>query len=108
MISNNLYDGYGDGPAVFNTLFYDWLRQDIGFRGLIITDDLDEVQLRYDDVLVAAREADMLMAVRTAQRDRLEAMLLKAIDIGDLDPEMLKRKAARWQALVKRRAATAN
>ncbi len=108
MISNNLYDGYGDGPAVFNTLFYDWLRQDIGFRGLIITDDLDEVQLRYDDVLVAAREADMLMAVRTAQRDKLEAMLLKAIDIGDLDPEMLRRKAARWQALVKRRAATAN
>ena len=71
MISNNLYDGYGDGPAVFNTLFYDWLRQDIGFRGLIITDDLDEGPIiEQDTVRVTHADNSLELARRGADVER--------------------------------------
>ena len=89
-------------PAVMTGL----LRDELGFEGVSITDALDMGALPQDatqavDVIAALRAGvDLLLATsdRAAQR-RIEASIVRAAELGLLDPGSVARSAARIEDL---------
>jgi len=100
-----------DLPATFSRrIVHDLLREEMGFTGVITTDDLEMGAVRevagIDEAIVRAAAAghDMFLLCHTcdAQR-RAQGAILKAYEDGTLDRSELERSAQRVEALMAKR-----
>jgi beta-N-acetylhexosaminidase len=98
-------------PATFSRkIIHDYLRKELGYRGLILSDDLEMGALRQRGsvaeaaVQTAAAGHDVILICSSA-KDQREAFheLKKAYEDGRLDSEELEKSAARIEALKKLR-----
>jgi beta-N-acetylhexosaminidase len=116
MTSHPLYprlDPAPDTPATFSRLIVEeYLRGEIGYRGVIVSDDLEmgaiaEIcQVGEAAVRAAAAGHDLLLVCHTPARQReARAALLEAYGAGRLPLRELERSAARLDALQTRRSA---
>jgi beta-N-acetylhexosaminidase len=116
MTSHPLYprlDPAPDTPATFSRLIVEqYLRGEIGYRGVIVSDDLEmgaiaEIcQVGEAAVRAAAAGHDLLLVCHTPARQReARAALLEAYGAGRLPLRELEQSAARLDALQARRSA---
>ena len=83
----------------------DLLRIDLGFSGLIITDDLDSratlLDRTLEEVAVMALQAgaELLLVAAGDHLDRLVQAIIGAVEIGQLSAETLAKAARKVRAL---------
>jgi len=114
MTSHPLYprlDPAPETPATFSRLIVgEYLRREIGYRGVIVSDDLEMGAIAEicpvgeATVRAAAAGHDLLLVCHTAPRQReAHAALLEAYRAGRLHMRELEQSAARLDALAARR-----
>jgi len=81
MKSLNRHPEYGEGMAAASPLFERWLREDIGFDGVTVSDSLSEVDLGRDLVVDAFRNNDLVL-VTGGMAYAVEEHLLAALADG--------------------------
>ena len=87
-------------PATYSSDVLDILRKDMGFQGLVITDDLEMVSAGSSTAEVAVRAikagADMLIDTYTpARQDQIMNALAEAVAKGDISEERIDRSVTR-------------
>lgn len=99
-----------DGPATFSKIIVGHLRGAMGFRGVVVTDDLEmgavkEVaKVEEASVRAAAAGHDLFLVCHTYEAEgRAQAALQKAYEDGTLDRKELERAAGRIETLLARR-----
>jgi beta-N-acetylhexosaminidase len=98
-------------PATFSRrIVHDLLRGELGFKGVIATDDLEMGAVKevapIEEAMVRASAAgnDLLLVCHTYEAERrAQASLLKAYEEGTLDRRELEESAARVEALMAKR-----
>lgn len=78
MMSNNIYPNYSPRPAPAEKRYYDWLRKDLGFNGLIITDALESFHLNKDFVITLFENSDAMMTTSRSQLKFIEDTIWEA------------------------------
>lgn len=98
MLSNDVYPDIAPGHAAREPVFARWLRDEIGFDGLVVTDNLEEAVL--DPALVedAFRNADMLM-VTSSSVHMAEVTLMEALRDGRISRADIEERRARADRL---------
>jgi len=94
MLSNSIYPEYSDKPAVLDPLYMRWLREEVGFDGVVMTDALEELWVSRANAVAAMRNADLLMVCNFQAAD-IEAFILDALAKGEITREELLAKQAR-------------
>lgn len=95
MVSHSVYPEYSPRPAVIEPLYYRWLREDLRFDGLIITDAINEVQLSDDELFQAFLLADMVLISDGRVSVRVEKLLANWIHSGRIPKAVLDKKLER-------------
>lgn len=94
MLSNSIYPEYSDKPAVLDPIYMRWLREDIGFNGVVMTDALEELWVSRANAVAAMKNTDLLMVCNFQAAD-IEAFILDALTKGEITREELLAKHAR-------------
>lgn len=92
MMSNNIYPNYSTKPAPTEALYYDWLRNKLNFKGLIITDSLDTYSLNKDFVVTVFKNNDALMTTSRDQIHFIEDSIWEAYLDGLISEEYIDLK----------------
>lgn len=95
MMSNNTYPNYSYKPAPVEKLYYDWLRNDLGHEGLVITDALEKYNLNKDFVLTVFRLSDIILTSDHTQLQFMEDTLWDAYENGLITEEYIDKKKDR-------------
>lgn len=118
MIGHLIVDGFSDGNAptsLSRRAVTDVLRKQLGYEGLVVTDDLDmaAVRTRYslEEAFVKAVAAgnDLILAANYRSPDprlveRTTRAILAAVDAGEIDPAQIRKSYARILAAKRRLA----
>lgn len=95
MLSNNLYQNYGSGPAVLEPVFGDWVRRVAPARSLVISDALVNIRTSDQNIVRAFKNVDMLMTLDPETTKRAEDALVDAVLAGRVTGEELSGRLAR-------------
>lgn len=95
MMSNNIYPDYSYYPAVFEPKFYDMLRTEVGFNGVIITDALEQFDFNDRLFLRAFILADIVLVTDLKRYRMLKAVIIRAYINGIVSESLIDAKLAK-------------
>jgi beta-glucosidase-like glycosyl hydrolase len=97
MISNFIYEKYSKLPAVIDKSYYDYLRKDLNYQGVILTDALWEMSIPLTENIVweIFKNADLLMIMNPLEAEKFVPIIAKKIKNDPQEMTNLEEKEKR-------------
>ncbi|SOC26819.1 glycoside hydrolase family 3 N-terminal domain-containing protein [Thalassospira xiamenensis] len=101
MMSNAIYAGWTDDPAILDDGIYELLRKDLEFDGVVFSDALDELALTKETILSIVQHADMFIIADYTNARLFEEYVVKGLADGTIERSSLLEKRNRILKLKK-------
>lgn len=101
MIAHYVYPEYSSKPALLEPLYYNWLREEMQFDGLIVTDAVNELKLTDNELLQVVKLADMILFADGREAARVERLIANWIRTGKLSKTEIETKLTRINQTIK-------
>jgi beta-glucosidase-like glycosyl hydrolase len=95
MMGNRIYRDYSPLPAVLDPSYNHWLRQDVNFHGLVISDAIWEIEASPYVIYNAFKNVDMVMVPDIASVDEATDYIIQKLKTGEITDEELDAKKER-------------
>lgn len=92
MVSNNVIPELGKYPNTMNPKIKDIIRKDLGYRNVIISDALWEIQASPKAIMMALKVVDWVMIGEADDAEKAIPEIRKAIDSGEFTEEEIREK----------------
>lgn len=101
MVSQNIYEGYGNLPAFMNPTITNIARQNLGYRGLLISDALWEIEATPKAIIQALKAVDWIMVGWSHDVEKALSLIRLEINKGTIKEEHLLDKLERVKSFKK-------